>query len=222
MVLHPQMGRSEFVGGTLLLMICTSLHFCFPSLFPFALISFGCYLYYCISFASISVTPYPLWSLFITVYPLLVRASPLPPPGYGSVVKNLPANVRMQEPWVPSLGQKMSCKRKWQPTLVFLPGKFQGQRSLWLQPTGSQRVGQDWATELQQQSRFAVIYFVLFISCETAEGRVYGCLVIWYTVWTQNSWPFPAKMLLQLPPILVNGSSILTPRSSFFFFNVEH
>ena len=133
------------------------------------------------------------------------------------MVKNLPANVRMQEPWVPSLGQKMSCKRKWQPTPVFLPGKFQGQRSLWLQSTGSQRVRQDWATELQQQSRFAVIYFVLFISCETAEGRVYGCLVIWYTVWTPNSWPFPAKMLLQLPPILVNGSSILTPRSSFFF-----
>ena len=52
-------------------------------------------------------------------------------------------------------------------------------------------------------------YLLCVISCETAEGRVYGCLVIWYTVWNQNSWPFSAKLLLQLPPILVNGSSIL-------------
>ena len=38
----------------------------------------------------------------------------------GSVVKNLPA---MQDMWVPSLGRTL------QPTPVFLPGKFHGQRS---------------------------------------------------------------------------------------------
>ena len=32
--------------------------------------------------------------------------------------------------WVPSLGQKIPWRRKWQPTLVFLPGESHGQKSL--------------------------------------------------------------------------------------------
>ena len=43
------------------------------------------------------------------------------------MVKNLPA---MQETQVPSLGQKIPWRRKWQPTPVFLPGKLDEQRSL--------------------------------------------------------------------------------------------
>ena len=39
------------------------------------------------------------------------------------MVKNLPA---MQETWV----GKISWRRKWQPTIVFLTGKFHGQMSL--------------------------------------------------------------------------------------------
>ena len=35
-----------------------------------------------------------------------------------------------QEKWVPSLGQKIPWRRKWQPTPVFLPGVSHGQRSL--------------------------------------------------------------------------------------------
>ena len=47
------------------------------------------------------------------------------------VVKNLPANAGDArdcefDPWV----RKISWKRKWQPTPVFLPGKSHGQRSL--------------------------------------------------------------------------------------------
>ena len=34
------------------------------------------------------------------------------------------------EMWVQSLGQKIPCSRKWQPSPDFLPGKFHGQRSL--------------------------------------------------------------------------------------------
>ena len=41
------------------------------------------------------------------------------------VVKNLPANCSF-DPWV----GKMPWRRKWQPTLVFLPGESHGQRSL--------------------------------------------------------------------------------------------
>ena len=44
-----------------------------------------------------------------------------------SVVKNLPANQGTWfDPWV----GKSSWRRKWQPTLVFLPGKPHGQRTL--------------------------------------------------------------------------------------------
>ena len=43
------------------------------------------------------------------------------------MVKNLPA---MQETWVQSLGHKDPLRREWQPTPVFLPGEFYGQRSL--------------------------------------------------------------------------------------------
>ncbi|CAI9153447.1 unnamed protein product [Rangifer tarandus platyrhynchus] len=44
----------------------------------------------------------------------------------GSEVKNPPANGADFDPWV----EKIPWKRKWQPTPVFLPGKFHGQRSL--------------------------------------------------------------------------------------------
>ena len=48
------------------------------------------------------------------------------------------------DPW----GGKISWRRKWQPTPVFLPGKSHGQRSLASYRPGScKRVGQDWATE---------------------------------------------------------------------------
>ena len=47
----------------------------------------------------------------------------------STVVKNLPANARKHrrcgfDSWV----GKMPWRSKWQPTPVFLPGKFQGQR----------------------------------------------------------------------------------------------
>ena len=45
----------------------------------------------------------------------------------AQLVKNLPA---VQETWVQSLGQKIPLRRKWQPTPVFLPGEFHGQRNL--------------------------------------------------------------------------------------------
>ena len=48
----------------------------------------------------------------------------------STVVKNLPANagdVRLRfNPWV----RKIPRRRSWQPTQVFLPGEYQGQRSL--------------------------------------------------------------------------------------------
>ena len=42
-------------------------------------------------------------------------------------VKNLPA---VWETWIRSLGREDPWRREWLPTPVFLPGEFQGQRSL--------------------------------------------------------------------------------------------
>ena len=66
----------------------------------------------------------------------------------GSVVKNLPANAGRPRfnPWV-----RMPWRRKWQPTLVFLPGKSHAQTSLWgYSPWGCRRVGHDLATKQQR------------------------------------------------------------------------
>ena len=50
-------------------------------------------------------------------------------------------------PWV----RKISWRRKWQPTPVFLPGKSHGQRSLVsYSPWGRKRVGHDLETKQQQ------------------------------------------------------------------------
>ena len=48
----------------------------------------------------------------------------------SSVVKNLPAVQETQETRVWFLDQEDHWRRKWQPTLVLLPGKFHGQKSL--------------------------------------------------------------------------------------------
>ena len=45
----------------------------------------------------------------------------------AQTINNLPA---MQETQVQFLGWKIPWKRKWEITLVFLPGEFHGQRSL--------------------------------------------------------------------------------------------
>ena len=66
------------------------------------------------------------------------------------MVKNPPANVGDGfYPWV----GKIPWRRKWQPTVVFLPGKFHGQRSLaGYSPWSCRRVAHGLATEQQEGS----------------------------------------------------------------------
>ena len=54
------------------------------------------------------------------------------------MVKNAPANAGVSHRFHPWIG-KIAWGRKWQPTLVFLPGKSHGQRNLVgsIQSTGS-------------------------------------------------------------------------------------
>ena len=63
-------------------------------------------------------------------------------------------------PWV----EKLPWRRKWQPVLVFLPGKSHGQRSLAGYSPWGHRVGHDLATKWQQKhSCFTVLcYFLLY------------------------------------------------------------
>ena len=56
----------------------------------------------------------------------------------AQMVENQP---EMWETWVQSWIGKIPWRREWQPTPVFLPGEFHGQRSL-ADYVGSQRVGQ--------------------------------------------------------------------------------
>ena len=57
----------------------------------------------------------------------------------------------MQEVWVQPLGLKIPWSRKWQPTLVFLLRNAMDREAWGLQSMGSQRVGHDSVTILQQQ-----------------------------------------------------------------------
>ena len=64
-----------------------------------------------------------------------------------------PCRRRGFDPWV----RKITWRRKWQPTLVFLPGKSQGQRSLaGYSPWGHKRVGHDLVTRRHQNVAHAV------------------------------------------------------------------
>ena len=62
----------------------------------------------------------------IEVYNVSVRSA-LPASLVVQTIKNLPA---MQETQVPSLVERIPWRREWQPTPIFLPGEFHGERSL--------------------------------------------------------------------------------------------
>ena len=79
----------------------------------------------------------------------------------GSVVKYLPAKAGVtslilrsgRSPW----------RRKWQPSPVSLPGKFQTQRNLaGYNPWGHKRVRHDTATK-QQQQNFSIMIKINFL-----------------------------------------------------------
>ena len=59
------------------------------------------------------------------------------------VVKNLQCRRCRFDPWV----RKISRSRKWQPTPVFLPGKFHGQKGLVSYSARGHKVRYDWMTE---------------------------------------------------------------------------
>ena len=66
------------------------------------------------------------------------------------MVKNLPA---VKEAWVQSLGWEDPQRREWQPTPVFLPAEFHGQRIL----VGYSPLGLKWSNMTERLSLFPFI-----------------------------------------------------------------
>ena len=65
------------------------------------------------------------------------------------------------DPWV----EKIPWRRKWQPTLVFLSGKFHGQSSLaGYSPWGHKRVTHNLGTKQQQRSMARLLLREIYIS----------------------------------------------------------
>ena len=125
----------------------------------------------------------------------------------SQMVKNLPV-IRGPRfnPWV----RKISWRRGWHPTPVFLPGESHGQRSLGrLQSIGLQRVRHDWATHTTTPVRHKLSSssFFLFFAQHEARGIVANRprmepMTPAEEVWSPNHWTtgeIPIKRFLMYP-----------------------
>ena len=90
----------------------------------------------------------------------------------------------MQETWVDPCVRKIPWRRKWQPTPVFLPGEFWGQRSLEGYSPGVQEKSD--MTEAAER-RHAFIRFVKETRWEGRRGQVVAC-----------KWPTSPRLLSSL------------------------
>ena len=82
------------------------------------------------------------------------------------------------DPWV----RKIPWRRKWQPSPVFLPGKYLGQRSLaGYSLQGRKRVGHDRATE--HTSIVSTFYFIAYF---INKNSYYFIKILLYNKWCTN------------------------------------
>ena len=122
-------------------------------LFPLDIYLEAGLLYRVVVLLSISCTLphcFPLWLCQYTFPPAAHKGSPFSTSASVALVaKNSPASAGdikrgRFNPWV----RKIPCRKKWQPTPVFLPGESLGRRSLvGYSPWGCKRVRHGWATE---------------------------------------------------------------------------
>ena len=120
------------------------------------------------------LSSYELWSLFpqLSKTPIIcvVPTSFL----VAQMVKNLPA---MQESQVHSLGQEDPWRREWQPTPVFLPGEFHGQKSL----VGYSPWDRKESDSTEQLTRITLLLVSKFLQKETWDGCVVHLLFFFYS-----------------------------------------
>ena len=91
----------------------------------------------------------------------------------GSVVKNQPANVGDAgdggfDPWV----GKTPWRRKWQPSPIFLPGKYLGQRSL--AGYSLQDMTEQQSTHYIDSNFYCIAYFINKNSCYFTKILLYN------------------------------------------------
>ena len=107
-------------------------------------------------------------------------------------LSGLPSRSPRFDPWV----TKITWRRKWWPTPVFLPGKPHGQRSLvGHSPLGKKRVGHDLETKQQQQKenkakRGVIVFYIL--------SEMYYCLVAKLCLTLLSPW-----IVARQPPLFV-------------------
>ena len=114
------------------------------------------------------------------------------------------------DPWV----RRNPWRRAWQPTTVFLPGKFYGQRRL--QFMGSQRVRHDWAT-----NTFTAVWcsYYLFFCCKIPlypECSLTSSMRSTRDIWEAASWAW----VLSKSPIEKHTSQLLA--IPFFVVAIMH
>ena len=90
------------------------------------------------------------------------------------VVKNPPTNARRRrhgfDPWV----GKIPWRRKWQPTPVFLAGKFHGQRSLVGYSPWGHRVRHDLETNNSMTWLSVIGHWVMRLRSHRTRGNITG------------------------------------------------
>ena len=92
------------------------------------------------------------------------------------------------------LGALKQWRRKWQPTLVFLPGKFHGQSSLGeYSPWGCERVdlterpnNNKWITQLCKKFLFCC-YFCSRISCQLERINKWSLIFFFFSLWKRTT-----------------------------------
>ena len=104
----------------------------------------------------------------------------------GSAVKNLPANKGdLGSPWI----RNIPWRRKWQPTLIFLPGKSHGQRCLvGYSPWDRKRVKHDGATKKQMMQQY-ICTFCKYCKLDKVKYPQVNTLVSIFINTSVISWP---------------------------------
>ena len=144
------------------------------------------------------------------------------------------------DPWV----RKIPWRRKWQPTLVLLPGESHGQRSLVGYSPWSQRVTHDWETNTfihMILSRASSVQFSCSVMsntlwphglqharplCPSSAPGVYSnlCSLTWWCHLTISSSVIPSSSRLQSFPASGSfpTSQLLTTGGQILEFQLQH
>ena len=88
----------------------------------------------------------------------------------GSVVKNLPVRQDHRRHRFNSWIRKIPWRRKWQPTPVFLPGKFHGQWDLVGYSPWGHRVGPNWCDLAHTMVYYLSIKKMKYYHCSNMDG----------------------------------------------------